>query len=91
MDPLVRDYDATILNGTVTIGRMSLVGMGHSGSDSIMTLMLRTVYFRAMAGALALYYRSLGTVSTLLRRGKILGRPYMGVMTYNALFFSALK
>ena len=43
--------------------------------------------FRAMAGALTLYYRSLGTVSTLLREGNISGRPYMRVMTYNALAF----
>ena len=47
--------------------------------------------FCAVAGALALYYRSLGTTSTLLRRDKISGRPYMGVMTYNALAFYALK
>ena len=66
-----RDHDATIPNGTVTIGRTPLVGVGHSGSDQIVPLMLRTVCFRAMAGALALYYRSLGTASTLLRRGKI--------------------
>ena len=70
-----RDHDATILNGMVTIGRTSLVGVGHSGLDSIVPLMLRMVCFRAMAGALALYYRSLGTASTLLRRGKISGRP----------------
>ena len=85
------DHDATISNGTVTIGRTSLVSVGHSRSDSIVLLMLHTVCFRAMVGALALYYRSLGTTSTLLRRGKISSRPYMGVMTYNALFFSALK
>ena len=86
-----RDHDATISNGTVTIGHMSLVGVGHSGSDPIMRLMLRTVYFRAMPGALALYYKSFGTASTLLRRGKISDRLYMGVMTYNALFFFTLK
>ena len=86
-----RDHDATISNGMVTIGRTSLVGVGHSGSDPIMPLMLHTVCFRAMAGALTLYYRSLGTASTLLRMGKISGRPYMKVMTYNALTFSALK
>jgi hypothetical protein len=44
-----------------------------------------------MAGALALYYRSLGTAPTLLRMGNISSRPYMGVMTYNALAISALK
>jgi hypothetical protein len=69
------DLDATILNGLVTTGRTSLVGVGHSGSDSIVLLMLRTVCY-AMAGALALYYRSLGTASTLLRMGNISGRPY---------------
>ena len=86
-----RDHDATIHNGTVTIGRTLLVSVGHSGSDPIVPLMLRTICFRAMVRTLALYYRSLGTASTLLRKGKISGRPYMGVMTYNALVFYALK
>ena len=63
-----RDHDATIPNGMVTIGRTSLVSVGHSGSYPIVLLMLRTVCF--MDGALALYYRSLGTASTLLRRVK---------------------
>jgi hypothetical protein len=85
-----RDLGATIPNGSVTIGRTSLVDVGHSRSGSIVSLMLRTVCC-AMAGALALYYKSLGIVPTLLRRGNILGRPCMGVMTYNALSFSALK
>jgi hypothetical protein len=40
-----RDLDATIPNGSVTIGRMLLVGVGHSGSDSIVSLMLRTVCY----------------------------------------------
>jgi hypothetical protein len=84
------DLDATIPNGSVTIGQTSFIGVGHSGSDSIVPLMLRTICC-TMAGALALYYRSLGIASTLLRRGKISGRPYMGVMTYKALAFSALK
>jgi hypothetical protein len=44
-----------------------------------------------MAGALTLYYRSLGIASTLLRRGNISGRPYMGVMTYKTLSFPASK
>ena len=91
LDPLVRDHDATIPNGMVTIGRTSLVGVGHSGSDPIVLLMLCTVCFRAMARALVLYYRILGTASTLLRKGEILGRLYMRVITYNALFFFALK
>ena len=50
-------------------------GVGHSRSDLVMTLVLRTICFCAMAGAPALYYRSLGTASTLLRRGNISGRP----------------
>jgi hypothetical protein len=53
-------------------------------------LMLRIVCY-AMAGVLTLYYRSLGTASTLLRRGNISGRPCIGVMNYKALDFSALK
>jgi hypothetical protein len=55
-----------------------------------MPLMLRTICY-AMTGVLALYYRSIGIASTLLRRGNISGRPYMGVMTYKTLAFSALK
>jgi hypothetical protein len=81
-----RDFDATIPNGSVTTGRMSLVGLGHSGSDSIVPLMLRTVCC-TLTGALALYYRSLGTASTMLRRFNISGRPCIGVMTYNTLAF----
>jgi hypothetical protein len=84
------DLDATIPNGSVTTGRTSLVGVGHSGLDQIVPLMLRTVCY-AMSGALALYYRSLGTASTLLRKGNISGRPCMGVMTYKVLSFSASK
>jgi hypothetical protein len=76
-----RDLDATIPNGSVTTGWTSLVGVDHSRSDSIMPLMLHTV-FCAMARASALYYRSLGTISSLLKRGNISGRPCMGVMTY---------
>jgi hypothetical protein len=58
------DYSATVPNGSVTIGRTSLVGVGHLRSDSIVPLMLCTVHC-AMVGALALYYRSLGIASTL--------------------------
>jgi hypothetical protein len=57
------DPSVTIPNGSVTIGRTSLVGVGHSRSDSIVPPMLRTVCC-AMVGALALYYKSLGTAST---------------------------
>jgi hypothetical protein len=74
---------ATIPNGSVTIGRMSLVGVGHSRSDLVMPLLLRTVCC-AMVGALALYYKSLGIAPTLLRMGNISGKPCMGVMTCNA-------
>jgi hypothetical protein len=69
---------------------MALVGVSHSRSNSIGLLMLRMVCC-ALAGALTLYYRSLGTVPTLLRRGNILGKPCIGVMTYNALAFFTLK
>jgi hypothetical protein len=62
VDPWFHDLDATIPNGLVTRGWTSLVGVGHSGSDLIVPLMLHTVCY-AMAGALALYYRSLGTAS----------------------------
>jgi hypothetical protein len=75
-----RDLDATIFNGSVTIGRTSLVGAGHSGSKSIVPLMLRTICC-TMARVPALYYKSLGTASTLLRRGNISGRPYCWTMT----------
>jgi hypothetical protein len=69
-----RDLDATIPKGSVT-RQTSLVGVGHSRSDLIVPLMLRTVYY-AMARTLTLYYRFLRTASTLLRRGNISGRPY---------------
>jgi hypothetical protein len=85
-----RDLDAIISNGSVTTRRTSLVGVSHSRSDSIMSLMLHTVCY-AMIGASTLYYRSLGMASTLLRRGNISSRPCMRVMTYKALDFSALK
>jgi hypothetical protein len=75
------DLNATIPNGSVTTGRTSLVGVGHSRSDSIVPLMLRTVCY-AIGGASALYYRSLKTASTLLRMGNISGRPCMRVLTY---------
>jgi hypothetical protein len=56
--------------------RMDIInGVGHLRLDLVMLLVLRMVYC-AMVGAPALYYRSLGTVSTLLRRGNISGRPY---------------
>jgi hypothetical protein len=81
-----RDLDATIPNGSVITRWTSLVGMGHSRLDLIVPLMLCAVCC-TMAGALALYYRSLGTASILLRRGNISGRPCMGFMTYIALAF----
>jgi hypothetical protein len=84
------DLSLTILNGSVTIGRTLLVGVGHSRLDSIVLLMLRMVCC-AIAGALVLYYRSLGTAPTLLKMGNISGRPCMRVMTYNALAFLYIK
>jgi hypothetical protein len=70
-----RDLGVTIPNGSVTIGRTSLVGVGHSRSDLIMPLILCTLCC-AMVGTLALYYRSHWIASTLLRMGNISGRPY---------------
>jgi hypothetical protein len=70
-----RDHNATIHNDLVTIGRTSLVGVGHPRLDLVMPLMLCTIYC-AMAKALALYYKSHGIASILLRRDNILGRPY---------------
>jgi hypothetical protein len=70
-----RNHGATIPNGSVTTGWTSLVGVGHSRSDSIVPLMLNMVCC-TMAGALALYYKSLGTASTLLRMGNNSSRPY---------------
>jgi hypothetical protein len=81
-----RDLGVTIPTGLVTIGRTSLVGVGYSRSDFIVPLMLRTV-----CCVMTLYYRFLGTALTMLRRDSISGKPCMGVMTYNALTFSALK
>jgi hypothetical protein len=55
--------------------RMDVIsGVGHLRSDSVVLLVLCTVQY-AMFGAPALYYRSLGIVSTLLRRVNISGRP----------------
>ena len=70
-----RDHSATILNASVTIRQTSIVGVGPLRLNSIVPLVLRTIYC-AMAEVLALYYRSLGIVPTLLRRGNISGRPY---------------
>jgi hypothetical protein len=49
--------------------------VGYPRSDSVVPLVLRMVCC-AMARASALYYRSLGTASTLLRMSNISGRPY---------------
>jgi hypothetical protein len=76
-----RDPDATIPNDSVTIGRTSVVGVGHSRSDSIMPLILRMICC-AIAGTLTLYYRSLGTASTLLRRSNILFTSYTYIIYY---------
>jgi hypothetical protein len=74
------DHGATIPNGLVTIRQTSLVGVSHSRLDSIVSLMLHMVC-SAIVRALTLYYRSLGTALTLLRRGNISGRPYFLTMT----------
>jgi hypothetical protein len=75
---------------TFSAYQTSLVGVGHSRSDLIMLLMLCTVCY-VMTGAVALYYRSIGTTPTLLRMGNISGRPCIGIMTYNALAFFCIK
>jgi hypothetical protein len=85
-----RDPGATIPNGSIIIGRTSLVGVGCLRSDSIVPLILCMV-FCAMAVALTLYYRSFEIVSTLLKMSNILGRPCMRVMTYNILAFFCIK
>jgi hypothetical protein len=51
-------------------------GVGHPRLNSSRVASVTYDMFRAIAGALALYYRSLGTASTLLRRGNISGGPY---------------
>jgi hypothetical protein len=56
--------------------RMDIIsGVGHPRSDSVMPLVLCTVCC-AIIKASALYYKSLKTASTLLRKGNILSRPY---------------
>jgi hypothetical protein len=56
--------------------RMNVISdVGHPKLNSIVPLLFRTVCC-AMAGAPALYYKSLGTASTLLRNNNISGRPY---------------
>jgi hypothetical protein len=50
-------------------------GVGHPRSDLVVPLVLRMVCC-AMVRALVLYYRSLKTMSTLLRRSNISVRPY---------------
>jgi hypothetical protein len=55
-------------------------GVGHPRLDSVVPLVLCMVQC-AMVEALVLYYRSLETTSTLLRRGNISGRPYCRTIT----------
>jgi hypothetical protein len=50
-------------------------GVGHPRSNLVVLLVLCMVCC-TMAGAPTLYYRFLGTASTLLRGGNISGRPY---------------
>jgi hypothetical protein len=51
-------------------------GVGHSGVELDRAASVTYGMFRVIAGALALYYRSLGTASTLLKKGNISDRPY---------------
>jgi hypothetical protein len=56
--------------------RMDVIsGVGHPRSDLVVPLVLRTACC-VMIGAPALYYRSLGTASILLRRDNISDRLY---------------
>ena len=54
--------------------------VGHLRSNSVVLLVLHTVCC-AMVVALPLYYRSIGTASTLLRNGNISSRLYCWTMT----------
>jgi hypothetical protein len=49
--------------------------VGHPRSESVVPLVLRTVRC-TMAGVPVLYYRSLGTASTLLKMGNISSKLY---------------
>jgi hypothetical protein len=70
--------------------RMNFIsGVGHPRSDLVVSLVLRTIAYNDWAPTL--YYRSLRIGPTLLRKGNILSRPYIKVMTYKALAFLALK
>ena len=60
------DHDATIPNSTDVITQCGPFGVELDRAANVTYGM-----FRAMDRALALYYRSLGTTSTLLRRGDI--------------------
>ena len=56
--------------------RMNVIsGVGHPRLDLVVLLVLRMVQC-AMARARALYYRSLRTASTMLRKDNISSRPY---------------
>jgi hypothetical protein len=55
-------------------------GMGHPRLNLVVPLILHMIHC-AMAVASTLYYRSLGTVLTLLRMGNISGRPYCLTIT----------
>ena len=55
--------------------------VSHPRSNEVVPLVLRTVCCE-MAGARALYYRSLGTTSTMLRRNNISSRLYYYFISY---------
>jgi hypothetical protein len=59
--------------------------VGHPKSDLVMPLVLYTV--ASIFGAPMLYYRSLGTMSTLLKKDNISNKSYMRIMTYKTLVF----
>ena len=61
------------------------VGVGHA------LVLYMVAYKCTMAGAPALYYKTLRTTPILLRMDDTSSRPYIRVMTYKTLVFPALK
>ena len=67
--------------------RMDIIsGVGHSRSNSVMLLVLYTVTVQWLE-APALYYRSLETVSTFLRKGNISGRQLLLLLMIISIYY----
>jgi hypothetical protein len=69
----VTEMQSFLINGYYRIDDIS--GVSHPKSGSVVSLVLCMVCC-AIVGAPILYFRSLGTASTLLRMGNISGIPY---------------